>query len=110
MLLTVAVSACKKPIPVKPPQPTPVEKTQEAPPPPARPQAPTATLAVEPSSITPGQSAVLRWTSTNANDVSINTGIGTVAASGNRTVNPTNTTTYTLTPAVLAVRRRLQRL
>jgi peptidoglycan-associated lipoprotein len=53
--------------------------------------------AVEPSSITPGQSANLRWSTSNANDVSINTGIGTVAATGTRTVNPVNTTTYTLT-------------
>jgi peptidoglycan-associated lipoprotein len=54
-------------------------------------------LTVEPSSINPWQSATLRWSTTNANDVSLNTGIGTVAATGNRTVNPAITTTYTLT-------------
>jgi peptidoglycan-associated lipoprotein len=53
-------------------------------------------FVVEPSSVERGQSAVLRWTVTNANSVSINTGIGTVASIGTRRVNPTDTTTYTL--------------
>ncbi len=44
-----------------------------------------------------GQSAILRWTVTNAADISINNGIGTVPASGNRRVIPATTTTYTIT-------------
>jgi peptidoglycan-associated lipoprotein len=39
---------------------------------------------------------MLRWSVANATDVSINTGIGTVAGSGSRNVFPTSTTTYTL--------------
>ena len=98
MLVTIAVTACgPKKVPVPPQPPVPAGTVGTALPTNTVPGAPTATLAVEPASITPGQSATLRWTSANANDVSINTGIGTVAASGNRTVNPVNTTTYTLT-------------
>ena len=58
---------------------------------------PTATLGAAPTSITTGQSSVLTWSTTNATTVSINQGIGTVAASGTRSVSPTATTTYTLT-------------
>ena len=98
LLAAVAVTSCGKKAPVirTPPPPVPVAENKNSALP-AVPGAPTATLTVEPSSITPGQSATLRWTTTNANDVSLNTGIGTVAASGNRTVNPANTSTYTLT-------------
>ena len=99
LLAALAAGACGgKKTPIPPPPITPASTTG------AQPstettgsRTPTATLTVEPSSITPGQSATLRWTTTNANDVSINTGIGTVTASGNRTVNPASTTTYTLT-------------
>jgi peptidoglycan-associated lipoprotein len=56
-----------------------------------------AEFSVEPSSIERGQSAVLRWSVTGANDISINNGIGTVTAMGNQRLTPNNTTTYTLT-------------
>ena len=39
----------------------------------------------------------MTWNTTNATTVTINQGIGTVAASGTRSVAPTATTTYTLT-------------
>jgi len=58
---------------------------------------PTATLTAEPNRIEIGQSANLSWTTTNANDVSISNGIGTVSATGRQSVSPTDTTTYTLT-------------
>jgi len=58
---------------------------------------PTATLTVEPSRIERGQSANLVWSTTNANDVTINNGIGTVTASGRQSISPIDTTTYTLT-------------
>ena len=74
-------------------------KKAEAPEPPAPPAettpAPTASITVTPNSITPGQSAALNWTTTNANDVSID-GIGAVETSGTKTVSPTDTTTYHL--------------
>ena len=99
LLAALAAGACGgKKAPIPPPPITPastagVQPSAET----TGSRTPTATLTVEPSSITPGQSATLRWTTTNANDVSINTGIGTVAARGDRTVNPASTTTYTLT-------------
>ena len=61
------------------------------------PGSPTATLTVDPPSIEIGQTAYLSWTSTNATDVSISNGIGTVAATGRQAVSPTESTTYTLT-------------
>jgi peptidoglycan-associated lipoprotein len=39
----------------------------------------------------------LRWSVSNATDISIDPGIGTVQANGSRTVFPSNSTTYTLT-------------
>ncbi|MGH9617162.1 MAG: peptidoglycan-associated lipoprotein Pal [Acidobacteriaceae bacterium] len=74
-------------------------KHAEAPLPPAPPAetapAPTANITVTPDSISPGQSAALNWTTTNATDVSID-GIGAVESSGTKTVSPTDTTTYHL--------------
>ncbi len=53
-------------------------------------------FSAEPSSIERGQSAILRWSVSNATDISIDNGVGTVPASGNRRVIPSDTTTYTL--------------
>ena len=61
------------------------------------PTLPTVTLSASPASITSGAASTLTWSSTNATTVSINQGIGTVAASGTRSVSPTATTTYTVT-------------
>jgi hypothetical protein len=58
---------------------------------------PTATLSVSPPSIVAGQSSTLSWTTANADSVSIDQGIGSVATSGSLAVNPSATTTYTLT-------------
>ena len=73
--------------------------TAAAPPPPppvAPPPAATANIRVTPSAITAGQSATLSWNTANATSASIS-GMGTVAASGSRTVYPTLSTTYSLT-------------
>jgi peptidoglycan-associated lipoprotein len=56
-----------------------------------------AEFAGEPSSIERGQSAVVRWSVSNASEVSISNGIGTVPSTGTRRVIPSDTTTYTLT-------------
>lgn len=61
-------------------------------PPPAQPQ-PTVTLSVEPSDITAGQSAKLTWEAQNATDVTLES-LGSVEASGSKTVNPSQSTTY----------------
>jgi peptidoglycan-associated lipoprotein len=72
---------------VAPPPPPP-------PPPPAA--APTASITVNPSDINQGQSATLRWSTTNATSASI-AGIGTVGLNGSQSVSPSSSTTYTLT-------------
>jgi peptidoglycan-associated lipoprotein len=70
---------------------TTVAKTPETPAP-----APTATLSASPDSIQQGQSTTLTWQTGNATEITID-GLGTVPASGSRTVAPTITTNYTLT-------------
>jgi hypothetical protein len=71
-------------------------------PPPPPPQACTglpniASFSVSPTTITRGGSAALSWGAvTNADSVSIDPGIGSVATPGSRSVSPTSTTTYTL--------------
>jgi hypothetical protein len=57
--------------------------------------APTCSLTADPPSITNGGSSTLTWTTTNATSLSIDQGIGSVALSGSKQVNPTVTTTYT---------------
>lgn len=82
-------------------------KKVAAPPPPPAP-APVAPKAVvqkpmivfftaEPSTIERGQASVLKWEVKGADSVSISQGLGTVSASGNRSVFPSSTTSYTLT-------------
>lgn len=57
---------------------------------------PTVTLSAQPSSIAPGSSAVLSWTTTNTTFVSI-AGVGTFGATGSVKVTPSVTSTYTAT-------------
>jgi len=53
-------------------------------------------FSASPSSINPGGSAVLSWTTSNATSATIS-GIGSVGTSGSTSVSPTVTTTYILT-------------
>lgn len=66
--------------------------TPQAPPP----SKPTATLDVSRPEIQKGDSTVLSWNTSNANSVEI-AGLGTVAASGSKTISPSDSTTYNLT-------------
>ena len=91
-VLILSVSACKKKVPPPPPPPPPKEVPVEPPPAPA---ARITNFTVEPRAIQTGQSATLTWAVANATDISINNGIGSVAANGTRQVFPTSTTTYT---------------
>ena len=59
--------------------------------------APAVSLSASPASIERGQSATLRWSSTNATSAAITPGIGTVPTAGSREVSPTSTTTYRIT-------------
>jgi len=58
---------------------------------------PEVAFKTTPESIGPGGAAELSWDVKYATSISIDQGIGTVAASGKKTVNPTRTTVYTLT-------------
>ena len=89
-------AGCKKKTPAPPPPPPPPPAKVEPKAPPAKPSARIEFFQAEPSSIQRGQSSTLRWSATNATSVVIEPGIGRVDASGNRTVYPNDSTTYTL--------------
>jgi peptidoglycan-associated lipoprotein len=95
MCLALFAAGCKKKAPPPPPPPPPPAPAPREQPPP--PKSPTVSITAEPSSIERGQSATLRWTSTDATEASINNDIGTVPTSGSRQVSPSNTTSYTIT-------------
>ncbi len=63
-------------------------------PPPAQP-APTVALSANPANIDRGQATTLSWQTSNATDINIQN-LGTVPASGSRTIYPTDSTTYEL--------------
>jgi hypothetical protein len=58
---------------------------------------PTVAITADPSAIEPGGSSILQWTTTDADSVSIDQGIGEQPANGQVTVMPSATTTYTIT-------------
>src|SRR5207302_6559134 len=82
----LGLGCAKKVTPPPPPK-------QEAPPP-AR---PTVTLQANPTTINKGESSTLTWNSTDATQLSIDPGVGTVTAEGSTKVSPTDSTTYTIT-------------
>jgi peptidoglycan-associated lipoprotein len=70
-------------------------KKKEKPVPPLPPaKAPTATLSANPTSIQPGQSSTLTWSTQDATDVSLDG--NKVDPNGSQPVTPTQTTTYHL--------------
>jgi peptidoglycan-associated lipoprotein len=95
IILAVFTVACGKKAPIAPPPPPPAATSKPAPTTAGNPTV--ASFEVEPSSIERGQSAVVRWSVSNATAVTIDQGIGTVDSSGSRRVVPAETTTYTLT-------------
>ena len=62
----------------------------------AKAAAPTASIKADPVLVERGQSTTLTWATSNADEVTIDNGIGTVEASGSRTVRPLESTTYRL--------------
>jgi peptidoglycan-associated lipoprotein len=58
---------------------------------------PTVSLSADKTTINPGESAKLTWTSTDASNVSIAPEVGAVTAQGTTTVTPAKSTTYTIT-------------
>jgi peptidoglycan-associated lipoprotein len=77
----------KKPVASTPP-PAPYN------PPPAT---PTVTLQSNPTTINPGDSSTLNWSSTNATQLSITPDVGQVTAEGSTKVSPSSSATYTIT-------------
>ncbi|HUP04458.1 MAG TPA: peptidoglycan-associated lipoprotein Pal [Bryobacteraceae bacterium] len=97
IFLVVFAAGCKKKIPAPPPPPP--TAPPPAPPPPPPPAAPSiVSFSADPSSIQRGQSSNLSWSvSGQTTSISINQGVGVVAASGSQRVMPNESTTYTLT-------------
>jgi peptidoglycan-associated lipoprotein len=89
--LTLFIAGCHKKAPVPPPPP-------QATPPPETVAKPVINyFSAEPSTISSGQPASLRWSVTGATAVEIDNGIGQVSPDGRRAIYPTAATTYTLT-------------
>lgn len=57
---------------------------------------PTSRLSAQPTTISPGQSATLSWSSKNGTSFVLEPGIGTVQSNGSITIAPKQTTTYIL--------------
>jgi peptidoglycan-associated lipoprotein len=82
----LSIAGCHKKKPVQPP---PAPAATSAP-------QPTASITAQPDTISSGQSVVLAWHTTDANSASIE-GLGPVPVAGTRTVQPTESTDYTIT-------------
>jgi peptidoglycan-associated lipoprotein len=86
IVFAVVVSGCRHQTPAA--KNTPVNTQPPAP-------SPVANLTASPENIERGHSVQLSWATQNATSVTID-GIGTVSASGSRTITPQNSTTYHL--------------
>lgn len=90
--LFLFAAGCKKKIPPPPPPPPPERAVVK--PPAGKPII--SSFTAEPSTIEKGQAVTLRWSVSNASDITIDQGLGPVTSSGSRQVFPSATTTYTL--------------
>jgi peptidoglycan-associated lipoprotein len=95
LALAMFAAGCKKKAPPPPPPAPQPPVAQPTPPPPPAPSI--TAFSAEPSSIERGQSSTLNWNVTNATNISIDNGIGSVQANASRRVFPGASTTYTLT-------------
>jgi peptidoglycan-associated lipoprotein len=80
------VGGCKKHVASVPPAQAPAPTAQ-----------PTVTLSASPTTVNPGASVNLTWSSTGATDLSIDPSVGKVAVEGSTPVTPTESTTYMIT-------------
>ena len=87
MGILAVVGGCNKKTTSTPPSQTPPAPTVQ----------PTVTLSASPTTVNPGATVTLSWTSTDATDVSIDPSIGRVAPQGSTPVTPTESTTYMIT-------------
>ena len=102
LCLSFFAAGCKKK--VQPPPPPPAPKAEPAPVKAVVSRPIVKFFTAEPTTIERGQASSLKWEVTGAETVSINQGLGVVGnsasggvISGNRSVFPSSTTTYTLT-------------
>ncbi len=79
---------CKKQVASRPPSQAPAAQPAGQ---------PTVTLNASPTSVKSGDTVTLTWTSTSATDLDIEPGVGKVVAQGTTPVNPTESTTFTIT-------------
>lgn len=83
-MLFLSIPGCKKKLPTEPDIPVKIYPT-------------IAYFNANPTSIMLDELSTLSWSTTNATNVIIDHGIGTVSATGTQSVNPEETTIYTLT-------------
>ena len=83
-MLFLSIPGCKKKLPTQPDIPTKILPSIEY-------------FTATPESISSGESSILSWSVSNATNVTIDQGVGTVSAKATTEVNPEETTTYTLT-------------
>lgn len=88
LALAIMAGGCKKEVAAPPPAP---------PAPPPAPARPTVTLQASPTIVQRGESSTLNWSSTNATELTVSPGIGTVSPEGSTRVSPSDSTTYTIT-------------
>ncbi len=89
--LCFSISGCARGIPNLVPVPT-TGSTQSA-----SPAVPTLVFFIQPDKVPQGGSAILTWSSTNATTVTINNGVGNVAAAGSLTITASASQTFTAT-------------
>ncbi len=92
LALVLSGTGCAKKVATAPAAAPATAEPSPAPAPPS--STPTISLSASPSAIERGQSTTLTWKSENATGVTIDSGIGTVEASGSRTVSPSASATY----------------
>ena len=85
--LVFLASGCKKQVGTTPPTSAPAPA----------PAQPTVTINASPTSVNPGDTVTLSWSSTNATDLTIAPDVGRVAAEGSTPVTPTVSTSYQVT-------------
>ncbi|HTZ75616.1 MAG TPA: peptidoglycan-associated lipoprotein Pal [Candidatus Aquilonibacter sp.] len=86
VVLVSLAAGCKHKVAATAPAPTPAPTPQ-----------PTVTINASPDTLSSGQSTTLSWSSTNATNLTIDPGVGSVSPQGTTPVSPTGSTTYTIT-------------
>jgi len=88
-IAVISFAGCHKKVAATPPvAPGPI---------PAPPAVPTVTLQASPTVIDKGGNTTLSWSSTNATQLTLSPGFGSVNARGSQEANPAESTTYTIT-------------